>query len=261
MGTVASIHVHDEVDPVAANLAVDAVLVELERLEAMFSTFRPDSAISRINRGALHPLDAPVEVVDVLDAITWLEHASGGAFRAHPPEQPDTIDPAGFVKGWATERASRRLSEAGLEHWYVAVGGDLQTHGRPQSAPSWRIAIADPCRPGEVAGAVRITDGAVATSGLAERGPHLWHGGTGRRLHPGGDAHADPAAPGDDDDPIVSMTVIGPHLAWADAFATTAFVLGRSGLDWVSGFADHHAVAVTAAGELVATRGILLSGS
>jgi thiamine biosynthesis lipoprotein len=260
MGTVASVHVHDDVDPVIAHLAVDDVLVELERLDAMFSTFRPDSAISRINRGALHPLDAPAEVVDVLDAVTWLEHASGGTFRAHPPEHPDMIDPAGFVKGWAAERASRRLSEAGLEHWYVAVGGDLQAHGRPRSAPYWRIAIADPSQPGEVAGALRIAAGAVATSGLAERGAHLWHGGTGRRLHPEGADHAGLAERGDEDDPIVSMTVIGPHLAWVDAFATVAFVMGRAGLDWVSGFADHQAVAVTAAGELLATSGVSLSG-
>jgi thiamine biosynthesis lipoprotein len=33
------------------------------------------------------------------------------------------------------------------------------------------------------------------------------------------------------------MTVIGPDLIWADAYATAAFLLGRDGLAWV---ADHH---------------------
>ena len=68
----------------------------------------------------------------MLDACTWLEHATGGAFSSHPPERPGVIDPAGFVKGWATERATRRLLDAGLDDWYLAVGGDVQAHGRPQ---------------------------------------------------------------------------------------------------------------------------------
>ena len=32
------------------------------------------------------------------------------------------------------------------------------------------------------------------------------------------------------------MTVVGPSLTWADAYATAAYVLGLDGLDWV---ADH----------------------
>ena len=81
---------------------------ELDRLEEMFSTFRPTSEISRINRGELHLLDASPEVLEVVDACTWLEHASGGAFRARRPG--DTIvDPAGFVKGWAAELAAKCL--------------------------------------------------------------------------------------------------------------------------------------------------------
>eukprot|EP01041_Mallomonas_annulata_P020800 gene20800-40699_t len=81
MGTVASIHVHDDplhVDPRVVDDAIDAVLAELERLEAMFSTFRPTSEISRVNRGELDLVDCSPEVIDVVDACTWLEHASGG---------------------------------------------------------------------------------------------------------------------------------------------------------------------------------------
>ena len=113
MGTVASIHVHDDADDASIEAAIDAVLVELERLEAMFSTFRPTSEISRINDGALHLLDASPEVIEVLDACTALEHLSGGAFTTRPPDRPGVIDPAGFVKGWATERASTLLTGAG----------------------------------------------------------------------------------------------------------------------------------------------------
>lgn len=234
MGTVASVHVHDDVDPARVDAAVEATFAELERLEELFSTFRPTSAISRINRGELHLLDAPQEVLDVLDACTWLEHESGGAFRARRPEAPHLVDPAGFVKGWAAERAARRLDEAGLRHWYLSVGGDLQARGRRIDGEPWRVAIADPLHPGQVVAALDVADAAVATSGTAERGRHLWDGRTG--------------APAEG---LASVTVTGPHLTWADAFATTAFALGRPGLDWVRRHEGYVAFAVALDGRVV----------
>ena len=47
------------------------------------------------------------------------------------------------------------------------------------------------------------------------------------------------------------MTVTGPNLTWADAFATTAFVMGLDGLAWVARFDGYRAVAITTDGELV----------
>ena len=47
------------------------------------------------------------------------------------------------------------------------------------------------------------------------------------------------------------MTVVGPHLTWADAFATAAFVMGLNGLDWVARFDGYRALAITDDGELI----------
>ena len=235
MGTVASLHVHDATDSTTLDAAVAAVFAELDRLEAIFSTFRPDSEISRVNRGELHLLDCSPEVVDVLDACTWLEHATGGAFSCHPPDRPGVIDPAGFVKGWAAERAARLLSDAGLDDWYLAVGGDIQAHGRPRGGGQWVFAIADPLHPGDIVGSLAVDDGAVATSGTSERGRHLWDGRDGSRA-----------------EGLASLTVTGPHLAWADALATAGFAMGGDGIEWVSRFDGYHALAVTLEGVLVA---------
>ena len=143
MGTVASVHVHDVADRTLVDSAIEAMWAELDRLEDLFSTFRDSSEISRINRGELHLLDASPEVIEVVDACTWLEHASDGAFRARRPG--DTLlDPAGFVKGWAAELAAQHLDRAGLQHWYLSVGGDIQTRGTSGDGSPWRIAIADP---------------------------------------------------------------------------------------------------------------------
>ena len=235
MGTMASVHVHDRVDASEIDRAVGAMWLELDRLEDLFSTFRSTSAISRINSGDLHLLDAGPEVIEVLDACTWLEHASDGAFRARRPGGT-TIDPAGFVKGWATELAAQRLDNAGLRQWYLSVGGDIQTRGTAGDGAPWRVAIADPINedPRAIRAIVEVAGDAVATSGTAARGHHLWDGRTDQ--------------PAQD---LASMTVVGPHLTWADAFATAAFVMGLDGIEWVTRFAGYRALAITADGEVV----------
>lgn len=235
MGTMASVHVHDRVDASEIDRAVNTVWDELDRLEALLSTFRPTSAISRINSGDLHLLDAGAEVIEVLDACTWLEHVSDGAFRARRPGGT-TIDPAGFVKGWATELAAQCLDRAGLQQWYLSVGGDIQTRGVAGDGAPWRVAIADPNGADDraIRAIVEIAGEAVATSGTAARGRHLWDGRTDEQAYG-----------------LASMTVVGPHLTWADAFATTAFVMGLGGIDWVTRFTGYRALAVTLDGELV----------
>jgi thiamine biosynthesis lipoprotein len=235
MGTVASVHVHDTVDVALADAAIAEMWCELDRLEEVFSTYRPTSEISRINRGELHVLDASPEVLEVVDACTWLEHASRGAFRARRPGD-EIVDPAGFVKGWAAELASKCLDRAGLGNWYLSVGGDIQTRGTAHDGSPWRIAIADPNGddPRVIRALVEVDGLAVATSGTAARGRHLWDGRTD-----------EPA------ESLASMTVVGPHLTWADAFATAAFVMGRDGVDWVTNFIGYRALAITRQGELI----------
>jgi thiamine biosynthesis lipoprotein len=57
----------------------------------------------------------------------------------------------------------------------------------------------------------------VATSGAYERGEHIRNPLTGR-----------------DPEGLVSVTIVGPSLTLADAYATAAFAMGSSGLAWVA---------------------------
>jgi len=229
MGSVVSVHVHDRVeDRTLVDTAVDEVATEIERLEAMFSTFRPTSVVSRIARHELHLLDAPREVAEVLDACAWLESASSGAFSAW---RAGRLDPAGFVKGWAVERASRLLDAAGLRHWMVSLGGDMQFGDPPNDG--WRVGLADPHRPGRVVRGLTVGRGAVATSGTAARGLHIDDPRTGR-----------PATA------WASVTVVGPNLSWVDAFATTVFVLGHEGPTWMGQFPGHLVIAIDGDGRV-----------
>lgn len=227
MGTTASIHVDDAVDDGVFDSVVREVRTELGRLEAMFSVFRPDSEVSRINAGTLHHLDASAEVIDVLDACAHLEQLSGGAFSIRRSRGATEINPSGFVKGWAAERSSRLFGDHGLGHWYLGVGGDFALHGGMASGEPWRIGIVDPRDASMLVGSVDVVDGAVATSGTAERGTHLWDPRTG-----------EPATT------FLSVTVTGPSLTWADAYATTVFVMGEPGLEWMGQFPGYSVLPV-----------------
>ena len=223
MGTVVSVHIDDSISHESAEDLWSSVCSFLRDIEDRFSTFLPTSEISRINKGELHVLDASPDVVEVLDACTWLEHLSDGVFNARRPD--GSIDPAGFVKGWAAERAARLLAEAGLKNYYLRSGGDIQSHGTQATGDKWRVGIVDPHDATRIHSYVDIPENwAIATSGVAERGQHI----SGKDSQPTNSQFS-------------SMTVIGPHLMWADAFATIAYALGDAGIDWVEKFPDYTA--------------------
>lgn len=72
-------------DAVAAHAAIDAALAEVARLEQIFSLYREDSALQRLNRnGRLD--EAPVDLVTLLSQALRLAKETNGAFD--PSLQP-----------------------------------------------------------------------------------------------------------------------------------------------------------------------------
>ena len=120
MGTTASVHVNDNIMDETFDDVVQEIRTELERLEQMFSVYRTDSEISRINRQELHVLDASREVIDVLDACTWLEQASQGSFTIRPSDRHQRQKRAGRATGWR-----RRAAEDGAYHSPCWRHGDV----------------------------------------------------------------------------------------------------------------------------------------
>ncbi|TRZ80365.1 MAG: FAD:protein FMN transferase [Actinobacteria bacterium] len=226
MGTAASLHIDDSCDAVVAEKAWRNVISFLWKIEQTFSTFKIESEISKINSGNLNLLDASPSVIEVFDACTWLEHASDGAFRARRPD--GSLDPAGFVKGWATQCASRLLTENNLKNWYLCVGGDIQTSGRQASGELWSVGVIDPQDQKLIRCTVDIPENwAIATSGNSARGQHIWG--------------ADENSVGET---LRSFSVIGPDLMWADAFATAGFAKGKTGAEWVNKFSNYLALEI-----------------
>jgi thiamine biosynthesis lipoprotein len=94
-----------------------------------------------------------------------------------------------------------------------------------------------------VAAVLAISDRAVATSGGYERGDHI----------------RDPRSPAEPLAGLRSVTVVGPALAFTDAYATALFVMGIEGLRWLSShpeYSEYAAYAITADGRAVWTRGM-----
>lgn len=220
MGTAVSVHARgDGARSDRADEAVRALFAELDRLEDVFSTYRPGSQVSRLQRGELALVDCDPEVREVHRLCQVAGVLTDGAFDAWSalPGRPGLFDPTGLVKGWAVARAARALDDVPHVAFAVGAGGDLLL--RPGAAGgAWLIGIEDPRDTARVLATVPVSDGAVATSGTAARGLHIVDPGTGG-----------PATE------VLSATVIGPSLLWADVFATAAVAMGAAAVDWVPG--------------------------
>jgi FAD:protein FMN transferase len=231
MGTVFSIDIRD---PGEWTGAITEAIAWLHRVDAVFSTYRPDSDISRIRRSELRVADADPEVGRVLELCARVQQVTGCAFTAMPGGQ---LDPTGLVKGWAIERASALLRERGSANHAINGGGDLQLAGEAAPGRPWTVGINDPFDASRIIRTVTGRDFAVATSGIAERGAHILDPFTGR-----------PAAT------LASATVTGPSLTFADAYATAAFVLGEDALRWAGELDGYAVLLIDMAGEVSASR-------
>jgi thiamine biosynthesis lipoprotein len=225
MGTVFSIDIRDGGDWSAA---LADVVDWLHLVDATFSTYRPESAVSRLRRGELAVTDCPPDVAHVIAECEALAARTDGYFSA---QAAGTFDPSGYVKGWAIERASDRLRERGSSNHTVNGGGDMQCAGCRAPGEPWRVGISDPLHPGQLAAVVEVRDGAVATSGNAERGAHVIDPKTGL-----------PATE------LASVTIVGAHLRTVDAYATAALAMGHGCRTWLQGLDDVEALVIATDG-------------
>src|SRR4051812_49022219 len=114
MGMPVSVHLRGTgCEGAAAGAAVEAAYAELRRADAMFSTYRDDSQVSRINAGTLDLAAADPLVREVAALCAIAADRTAGAFDAWLPS-PDGgrhFDPSGLVKTWAVERAFDALAQ------------------------------------------------------------------------------------------------------------------------------------------------------
>jgi thiamine biosynthesis lipoprotein len=216
-------------DDADAHRAWRAVMDSLRATDLVFSTYRPDSPVSRLSRGEIGLADCPPEVAEVLALGEQARVESGGAFdvRRLDAEGTSVLDPSGVVKGWAAQRASAALLALGGTDFCLSAGGDIVCHVASGDSPDWQVGIEDPHDPTRVLAVVPVADGAVATSGLTHRGGHVVDARTGEV--PCG---------------LASVTVVARDLVTADIDATAAFALGPEALAWLTSRPDRAGLVV-----------------
>ena len=253
------------------NLSLDAVeqgaLEQLQAVDALMSTYKPDSEVSGFNRTepGLWYAVAP-DTAQVVDIALKVSELSGGAFdvtvgplvdlwgfgaggaghqrvppadaldaararvghsaiqlRPAPPglrkTRPVEIDLSAIAKGFAVDQVADHLEAQGITNYLVEVGGELRTAGSNPDGHVWEIGIEAPSL--LHSGAVQVIGlgaAAVATSGDYRN----YFEQDGRRY-----SHTiDPRTGMPVQHRLVSVTVVHPSAAWADALATAINVLG-----------------------------------
>ena len=197
--------------------AITDTFAYFRKIDARYSTYKPDSEISRINAG-LPRSRWSREMKEVLRLCEQTRRQTDGFFDIM---RGGKRDPSGLVKGWAIKRAAERLQKRGINDFCVEAGGDFQVGGADAHGAPWRIGIRNPFKREEIVKVVAVSHEGVATSGTAVRGQHIY----------------DPHSPDRRIEDISSLTVIGPDIYEADRFATAAFAMGRNGIAFIESLA------------------------
>ncbi len=166
-----------------------------------------------------------------------------------------TLD--GIAKGYIVDAMADGLRAHGVTRFLINAGGDIRAAGDRGDELPWTIAIRDPedsapswdsesWRRCVVPDLIRITDGAVATSGSYEvyfdrqrLAHHIVQGQTGRSP-----------------DHAMSVTVTAATTMEADALATAVFVLGPDeGAGLINGLAGCECLIIDRQGKQVRSEG------
>lgn len=221
MGMAILVDVRDRLDSAVVDRAFDW----FRFVDETFSTYKPESEICRLDRGELALVDAHPDVLEVLGRCEELRQETGGYFdaRAGGP-----LDPSGIVKGWSVDRAAGIFEDAGARDFAIYAGGDIVVRGKPLPDERWLVGIRHPHIPDQVAAVVEAKNLAIATSATYARGEHVLDPHSGRP--PEG---------------LLSVTIVGPVLATADAYATAAFAMGAArGPGWAAQLDGYEAMAI-----------------
>lgn len=207
--------------------SIDSVLEQacekLHEADRIFSLYKPDSPLSRLARGETSVAECPPIVDHIWNLCEEWEKITGGYFSAFTLEH--TFDPSGLVKTWAAQAAIDVLLSEGVTDFTLNAGGDIWLSDELSDETDWKIGISKPISIASKGSGVltvvnlKGTDfRALATSGIAERGKHIWN-----------PQSADLAG-----EELAQVSVLAKDLVTADVWATAAFAEGPRALDRIA---------------------------
>ncbi|WP_241982019.1 FAD:protein FMN transferase [Cryobacterium ruanii] len=217
--------------------AVDLVETVFHRWDEQFSLYREDSELSRIARGDIRLTEASQSLRTCYAlALDWRERTQG-VFTPHRTD--GVIDLSGVVKALAIAEAGAALTARGPANWSINAGGDVLVSG-DAGHPEWVVGIVDPSDRGELIASVPLRHPlrAVATSGSAERGEHIWTALDG------------------EPSPFQQVSVFAADIVTADVLATAIVAGGETTLNEMTERFAIDVLAVRRDGQLLATPGL-----
>lgn len=217
----------------------------LHQADQIFSLYKPESPLSRLARGEASVADLPPVVSEIWDECERIEKLTDGWFKAFTPQ--NTFDPSGLVKTWAAAKAATHLKHVGIEDFTLNAGGDVLLSDGLTVEQDWRIGISKPVSiASQDAGVLAVFDlagtdyRAVATSGSAERGTHIWN----------------PKFESTQPNELLQVSVFAHDLVTADVWATASFAEGVRSIQRLNKQQGIEAVFVLADQSLAATDGL-----
>ncbi len=213
--------------------AVEAV----RRVESQLSIWRDDTVLMRLNRAVVgEVVILPAEVSRGLLEVRACSELTEGGFDPTVGSswvaglegfsQVDdrswvrlfedvAIDSGGYAKGAALDAALEALAATGVRSATLDLGGQLGHYRSSVDSVSasgvseWTVEVADPRDRNLRSLVLRLSESAVATSGLSVRGDHILDPKTGRPVDDRG-----------------SLTVVAQSGLLADCLSTGLYVLG-----------------------------------
>ena len=244
-----SVYAHDQKE---ADYVLNEAVHEIQRIEALLTTFNDASQTNKINQAAgLHPVVVDKEVFDLIKRAQKISILTQGAFDLsygsidkrlwnfdrEMNSLPDATTAKKMIRLINYENIilneqdqSVFLSEKGMRIGFGGIGkgyaaGDLSAWGYQADGNPWTIGIADPNTKSSF-GYLSITNQAVATSGNYEKFVTI----NGKRY-----SHTINPKTGMPVTGIKSVTILSPHAEISDALATPVTVMGTTvGIDLIN---------------------------
>ena len=144
-----------------------------------------------------------------------------------------------IAKGAMAERSKQILTDYGIEHAFLSLGGNVQTVGTKPDGSLWRIGVQDPKNLSGHLGIVSVGEMAVVTSGSYQR----YFEQDGKLYH-----HIiDPKTAAPAESGLTSVTILCESGTMADALSTSMFILGEeAAIDYRSTYGGFDMILVTA---------------
>lgn len=223
MGTVFTFQGRTQLSEVELGEGITASCALLHEADEIFSLYKPESPLSRLARGETSVAKCPPAVEAVWNLCEDWEKATDGYFSPFTLEH--TFDPSGLVKTWAAQRAIDALVSKGVSDFTLNAGGDIWLSDELTDSNDWKVGIGKPVTvASEEAGLLTVVNlqntefRAIATSGSAERGEHIWN----------------PQSASMASGCLVQVSILAKDLVTADVWATASFAQGESAIERIA---------------------------